>query len=161
MEIYLLRHGIAEEGHPGMRDADRALTADGRKKLIPTLRVARKAGFAPDLILTSPYVRARQTAEIAAEHLGYSGDLLESAAFTPGSTPQAAWDEIRLHKTVDQLLLVGHEPLFSALGAFLMGSSSVQIDFKKGAILRVDVDRFAAQPRGVLRWMLTARLAGG
>jgi phosphohistidine phosphatase len=159
MEIYLLRHGIAEDARPGMRDADRALTSEGRKKVEAVLKTARRAGLAPSLILTSPYVRAKETARLAMEHLNYKGDLLETEALIPVATPQVAWDEVRIHKSEGQLLLVGHEPLFSALGAFLLGSASVRIDFKKGAVLRVDVDRFPAQPRGVLRWMLTSRLA--
>jgi phosphohistidine phosphatase len=159
MQIYLLRHGIAEDPKPGMRDADRALTQEGRKKLAKTLSRAREVGVAPTLIVTSPYLRAKETAQIAAAELQYKGELLETKSLIPAGTPQGVWDEVREHKSEEQILLVGHEPLFSSLAAFLLGSSSVQIDFKKGAILRVDVDRFPAQPRGVLKWYLTPRLA--
>ena len=53
-----------------------------------------------------------------------------------------------------------YAPLFGLLGAYLLGCRDLQIDFKKGALLRVDVDRFHGEPRGVLKWMLIPKLAG-
>lgn len=161
MEIYILRHGIAADGQAGQPDADRALTPEGKKKLRAVLRSAAKAGVTPSLILTSPYRRALQTAEIAAELLEYKGDLLRTKALEPGSTPSNVWEEIRVHKDESNILLVGHEPLFSRLTAYLVASPNLQLDFKKGAMACVEVDRFPAEPHGVLRWMLTPKLAGG
>jgi len=159
MQIYLLRHGIAEDGRAGQRDAERALTDEGGKKLRAVLKRARDAGTEPTLIVTSPYRRAVETAEIAASVLGYKGELLRTNALEPHSTPEAVWEELRLHGEEAQVLLAGHEPLFSALGAFLLGTPSALIDFKKGALLRVDVDSMGPQPRGVLRWFLAPKLA--
>jgi phosphohistidine phosphatase len=161
MEIYILRHGIAEDGQVGQPDAERALTSDGRKKLRNVLRVAASAGVAPSLILTSPYKRALQTAQLAAEILEYKGDLLRTPALEPASTPKAVWDEIRAHKEEARILLSGHEPLFSRLTAYLLGSQDLQVDFKKGAIACIELDRFPAEPHGVLRWMMTPKLAAG
>ena len=62
MKIYLLRHGIAENGRPNQPDSERALTGEGRDQLRETLAVARKADTAPSLIITSPYRRAVETA---------------------------------------------------------------------------------------------------
>ena len=78
MEIYILRHGIAEEAHGGMRDADRALTPEGAKKLQHVLRRARAIDVQPPVILTSPYRRARETAQVAAEALRNGSSLLET-----------------------------------------------------------------------------------
>jgi len=161
MEIYILRHGIAEDGQAGQPDGERALTPDGKKKLRNVLRVAASAGVAPALILTSPLRRALQTAQIAAEILDYKGELLRTKALEPGSEPRAVWEEIRVHKDETNILLAGHEPLFSRLTAYLLGCPNLQIDFKKGALACVEMDRFAAEPHGVLRWMLTSKLAGG
>lgn len=160
MEIYILRHGIAADGQAGEPDSERALTAEGKKKLRTVLRAAAKASVAPSLILTSPYRRALQTAEIAAEVLDYKGDLLRTNALEPGSSPAAVWEEIRVHKDEPSILLTGHEPLFSRLTAYLVASPNLQIDFKKGAMACVELDRFPSEPRGVLRWMLTPKLAG-
>jgi phosphohistidine phosphatase len=159
MEIYILRHGIAEDAPAGQPDSELALTSDGRKKLRNVLRVAASAGVAPSLILTSPYKRALQTAQIAAEILEYKGELLRTKALEPGSAPKAVWDEIRVHKDEARILLAGHEPLFSRLTGYLLGSPNLQVDFKKGAIACIELDRFPAEPHGVLRWMLTPKLA--
>jgi len=158
MEIYLLRHGIAEDAAAGQPDSDRQLTAEGRKKLRSVLKTALHAGVAPALIITSPYRRAVQTAEIAAAELGYKGDLLRSRALLPESEPRQVWEEICLHKDVPSLLLAGHEPLFSRLLAYLLESPTLQVDFKKGALARIDADRFPPQPRAVLKWLFTPRL---
>jgi phosphohistidine phosphatase len=159
MEIYLLRHGIAEDGQVGQSDSERALTPDGRKKLRTVLRVASSAGVEPSLILSSPYKRALQTAQLAAEILDYKGELLRTKALEPNMAPKSVWDEIRVHKDETRILLVGHEPLFSRLTAYLLGSPELQVDFKKGAIAGIEVEKFPAEPHGVLRWLLTPKLA--
>ena len=159
MQLYLLRHGIAEEGSAGSNDADRELTSEGRKKLRQVLEAASESGVAPTLILTSPYKRAVQTAEIARHALGYKEQLLHTKALTPGATVEQVWEEIRVHRNEAAILLVGHNPLFSDLAAYLIGAKTAQIHFKKGAIMRVDVEGFLSQPKGTLRWYLTAKLA--
>lgn len=159
MDIYILRHGIAEDGHPGQPDSERALTPEGKKKLRAVLRTASAAGVSPTLILTSPYKRAVQTAQLASEILNYNGDMLRTHALEPGSRPQAVWEEIRVHKDEPSILLAGHEPLFSALTAYLLGSPDLPIDFKKGALACVEVDHFGPEPQAILKWMLTPKLA--
>jgi phosphohistidine phosphatase len=159
MKIYILRHGIAEEAQGNQPDSERALTAEGKKKLRTVLRTADAAGVAPSLILTSPYRRALQTAQIAAEVLKYKGDLLQSKTLVPSSNPRAVWDEIRVHKDEAEILLSGHEPLFSSLTAYLLGCPGLEIDYKKGALVCVEIDHFTAEPHGVLKWMLTPKLA--
>jgi phosphohistidine phosphatase len=159
MEIYLQRHGIAELERTGLRDADRALTGEGIARLKSILKLARAAGVAPTLCLTSPYRRAVETAELAAAILGCKGGLIHSNALTPMADPRDAWEEIRLHKDSPRIYLAGHEPLFSRLAAHLLGAPALQVDFKKGALLRIDVESFGAQPAGALKWMLVAKLA--
>ena len=160
MRIYILRHGVAETATAGMSDADRALVAEGRKKLRAVLGIAKQVGVAPDLILTSPYLRAVQTAEVAAEVLGYQGTTLEIDALHPGGTPREAWDEIRAHQGYESVLVSGHEPLLSSLAAFLLGTPSLWIDLKKGSLMRIDIDRAGAEPRGILCWHYTPKIAG-
>ena len=161
MKIYILRHGIAEEAQGSQPDSDRALTAEGKKKLRSVLRTADASGVSPSLILTSPYRRAVQTAQIAAEVLKYKGDLLQSKTLVPGAQPRGVWDEIRVHKDEAEILLSGHEPLFSSLTAYLLAAPGLQIDYKKGALACVEIDHFTAEPHGVLKWMLTPKLAAG
>lgn len=160
MEIYILRHGLAADAQGGMRDADRPLTPEGAKKLQPVLRRARAIDVRPAVILTSPYRRARETAEVAAEALRSESKLVECKALTPESAPERVWDEIRIHKSDEQIMIVGHEPLLSSVYAYLLGAALAQIDVKKGSLGRVDVDHYTGQPRGVLRWLIHPKLAG-
>jgi len=158
MEIYLLRHGIAEDGHAGQPDAERKLTDEGREKLRRVLKRARSADVSPSLILSSPYRRAVETAEIAAEVLAYKGKLPETRALIPNASPTEAWDEIRARPDESAILLASHEPLTSALAAFLLNCPALQVDMKKAALVRIDCDKLARDPRGVLKWMLTPAL---
>jgi len=155
MDVYLLRHGIAEDARPGTSDSDRALTREGRDKLRRVLKRAEEAGVAPTLILSSPYRRAVETAEIAAEALDYRGKIVHAAALVPNASPSDAWDEIRSRTGEESILLASHEPLMSSLAAFLLDSPSLRVDMKKGGLLRIDCDRFGPDPEGLLKWMLT------
>jgi phosphohistidine phosphatase len=158
VDIYLLRHAIAEEGPPA-KDSERPITGEGRRKLRAVLETAyNNAAVSPVLIVTSPYRRAVQTAELAAEVFEYGGDILRTKTLLPGASPPDVWEEIRLHKDVDSILLSGHDPLFTSLAGYLLGCPSLQIDFKKATLVRIFIDRFTAEPRGVLKWMLTAKL---
>ncbi len=159
MQLYIMRHGIADEGQPGQSDSERALTADGKKKLRDVLKLARAVRVDPTLILTSPYRRALETAQMAADVLGYKGDIVRSDTLIPAAKPESVWDELRLHGDETQVLLAGHDPLFSYLTGYLLRCPNLQIDFKKGAIVRIDLERFVAEPRGVLKWMLVPKLA--
>src|SRR5271170_5901096 len=122
MELYLLRHGIAEEHSASGRDADRRLTEEGREKLRRVLKRAAAAGVSPSLVISSPYKRALETAEIAALELRYKGEILRAGSLTPDSSPPSVWSEIREQRDQLSILLAGHEPLFSDTVAFLLGS---------------------------------------
>lgn len=159
MKVYLLRHGIAEDRSPSGADADRRLTDEGRDKLRRVLERARSAGVAPSLILSSPLKRAIETAEVAARELGYHGKIVRVSALTPDGSPAGVWNEIRERRDEPAMLLAGHEPLFSATVSHLLGCTSIMVDFRKGALVCIDIDRFGPAPAGILRWMLTAKLA--
>ncbi len=158
MELYLLRHGIAEEAAAGKPDSERALTSEGKRRLGLVLKRASRANVSPSLILTSPYKRAVQTAQLVVEILKYEGELVQSDALLPSAKPEGVWDEIRPHQRESQLLLAGHDPLFSHLAGYLLGFPGLRIDFRKGALLRIDFDRYGPQPQGTLRWFLVPKL---
>jgi phosphohistidine phosphatase len=160
MQIYLLRHGIAETGRVGHPDSERALTTEGREKLRRVLKRARAAEVEPTLILSSPYRRALETAQEAAGALGYRGPVEKMQALVPEASPHDAWDEIRKRRNEKAILLAGHEPMMSSMAAFLLASPGLTVEMKKAALVRVDCDRLGAQPAGVLKWMLTPALCG-
>jgi phosphohistidine phosphatase len=159
MQLYLLRHGIAEDPSPGQPDPDRALTSEGRDKLRAVLQRAREAACDPAVILCSPYRRAVETAAIAVEVLAHKGHVVRVRALTPESSPYDTWGEIRDRKDERSILLASHEPLMSSFAAFLLDSPALQVDVKKAALLRIDCERITPKPRGVLKWMLTPALA--
>jgi phosphohistidine phosphatase len=160
MQIYLLRHGIAEDAPPGRPDSGRALTSEGREKLRHVLKRARAANVSPSLILSSPYVRAVETAAVAVEVLGYSGKVVRTQALAPEASPADTWEEIRSRTGERAILLASHEPLMSSLAAFLLASPALQVDMKKAALVRIDCDRLGPEPGGVLKWMLTPAVSG-
>jgi len=157
MEIYILRHGIAEDAPAGQPDSARRLTPEGKEKLRRILTVARQAGVRPDVLLSSPYKRAMETAEIAHQVLRLTERILPTDVLTPAYTPERVWDEIRLHRDAEQIMLAGHEPQLSSLVQFLTGG---QVEMKKGALARVDTVSLGSRPNATLIWLLTAKLAG-
>jgi phosphohistidine phosphatase len=158
MQLYILRHGIAEDTAPGGSDADRALTRQGKAKLRLVLECAHAAGVRPGVIMTSPLKRALETAELAASILEVKRDLTKTPALSPTSSPQRVWSEVRAHKT-EELLIAGHEPLLSRFVAFLLRCPALRLDLKKGAMVRVDLETVGPEPHGVLKWILTPKLA--
>jgi phosphohistidine phosphatase len=159
MELYVFRHGIAHDGKPGSPDSARELTDEGRRKTASVAKAARRSGADPSLILSSPYVRALQTARIAAEECGYKGEILQTRALVPENNPEAVWNEVREHRGESAILMAGHEPLLSQVVAYLLASPSLRVEMKKAAMVRIDIDGFRTAPHGVLRWMITPALA--
>ena len=158
MELYLFRHGIAEDGKPGSSDSERALTDEGRKKAAEVAKVARKSGVTPSLIMTSPYVRARQTARIAADEMDYEGQIVTIESLVPHGSPDGVWKDIRDYSGVDSVLLAGHEPLMSRMVAFFLNAPSLRVEMKKAAMVRIDLESARANPHGILRWMIVPKL---
>ncbi|MBI1353386.1 MAG: phosphohistidine phosphatase SixA [Acidobacteria bacterium] len=159
MKLYVLRHAIAED-RAGGPDSQRQLTQDGRRKLRKVIATARAAGFAPDHILVSPYVRAVQTAQIAAEELAFEEPLIETDKLLPYSPPLEIWDELRDFRDSGQLLIVGHNPQLSELACTLLGTPGDAIAMKKAALACFELHGMGPQPQASLCWLLTPRLAG-
>lgn len=159
MTVYILRHAIAEERREGHSDAERALTTAGKQKLHTVLRRARQARVSPALILTSPYKRALETAEMAAEVLVCRRKPVITKTLLPSAAPDRAWREIA-GSEASSVLVSGHEPQLSQLIAYLLKCPDLQLDLKKSALVRVDVSAAATRPHGTLQWILTPKLAG-
>ncbi len=158
MRIYILRHAEAEARGPGVVEAARKLTPDGKRELRAVLRLASAAGVDPEVILSSPWTRAQETALAAGEALG-TEKVIETKSLLPDVLPSHIWSEIRSLRPLKEIMVVGHEPHLSGLASFLL-EAPVAIDMKKAAIIRVDVQDREGPPRGVLKWMLTPKLAG-
>ena len=159
--IYIVRHAIAEDVSHSGRDEDRALTAEGRKKMKRAARGLASLGIAPAHLLASPLVRAQQTAEIVVEALPQLAietcDLL-----APGVDERALTRLLNgSHAGVD-VMLVGHEPdLGELLSYWLTGSrGGVETRFKKGAVACLASDTLPPVGKAVLEGLMTAGQLG-
>ena len=152
MQLLFLRHGVAEPRETwGDHDERRPLSVPGRKAMERTAATFVELGLTPDVIITSPLTRARQTAEIAARGLGMSDRVVSDPRLEPGFDAEALSDILGEHSGSDVLMLVGHEPDLSLTVGSLIGGGRVVC--KKGGLARVDVD--AASPGdGELVWLL-------
>lgn len=157
MNVYILRHAEAEPAGAGLRDINRPLTPKGIQAVERVLKAARRAKLVPAAIVTSPLLRARQTAEIASSVL-HCERIVESKHLSPMARPETLWQELGGVENVDPVLLVGHEPHLSKLIAFLL-EAPLMIDLKKGAMVRIETRANHGPPRGVLKWVVTPRLA--
>ena len=157
MEIYILRHGIAvERGTPGYkRDGDRPLTQEGVEKMRKIAKAMREMGLQFDVIFSSPYVRAKATADIVAETLGENVTLTDS--LLPEANPPELIDEINDEKP-QRVLLVGHEPDLSALiSTLICGKRSADIELKKGGIAKLTAETLTYGKCATLNWLLTPK----
>ncbi len=156
LELYLLRHGIAEENSHSGRDMDRALTPDGRIGLTEVVSQAIASGLTPRHIVASPYLRAMQSAEVAAQIIEHADLILTSTRLTPDSSPASLWQEVR-EIGEGPLLIVSHEPLLSKSAAWMTGETRVIIEFSPATLIRIDFDSLDREPRGQLRWKIDGR----
>jgi phosphohistidine phosphatase len=158
LELYLIRHGIAaERGKQWPDDSKRPLTAAGMARLRKEARGLAAMGVTFDQIVTSPLVRARQTADAFADVLKNKPPISTSDALAPAGTPAAVIQEIAKHVRKPRVALVGHEPNMGELAAQLVGAKRA-IEFKKGAVCRIDFDVLPPKGLGVLRWFLTPKI---
>ena len=158
LELYLVRHGIAAERGPEYPDdSKRPLTGKGIAALRNEAKALNALKVSVDVIIASPLTRTRQTAEVLAEHLSGKPTVAFSDALAPAGTPAAVIQEIGNHPRKARIALVGHEPNIGELAARLIGARS-PIEFKKGAICRIDFEGLPPQSRGMLRWFLPPRI---
>jgi len=157
MELYVLRHGIAvERGTPGYKkDGDRPLTPEGEDRMHQIADAMRGMDLKFDLILSSPFARAEQTANIVA------GELDEEVTFTkylePGGNALELIGEINDEKP-QRVLLVGHEPdLSSFISVLITGGSEATIDLKKGGLGKLTTDKLVFGQCATLNWLLTPK----
>ncbi len=161
MQLVIIRHAIAEDPKEfaltGRPDAQRPLTEDGVDKMKRGVRGLREVVPEINLIATSPYVRAMETAKlVAAVYKEVRIVIIHELVPTEHGDAFVAW--LRELKGVPVVAVVGHEPHLSALASWLLtGQERSVIDLKKGAALAMEFDGAPAGGTGVLLWALTPR----
>lgn len=158
MKVYFLRHGKAENRADWRgRDDDRPLTAEGEEALRREAKAMAGLDLGVDVIVTSPLARARRTAELVAQGLGLEDRLVEDERMAHGFDMRRLEQVLAAHGEAASVMVVGHEPDFSATVAELIGGGEVVM--KKGGLARVDVTAPVAGG-GELVWLLTPPLLG-
>jgi phosphohistidine phosphatase len=157
-ELYLIRHGLAEDrGEAWPDDTKRPLSEEGMSRLRKEARGLARLGVSLDIVLTSPLARARQTAEIVAAAFDPRPPVASADSLAPGAQYAAVVADLERHARKTRIALVGHEPNLGELAARLVGTRH-PIQFKKGAVCRIDVDALPPAGPGSLRWFLTPKV---
>lgn len=161
--VYLLRHALAVERGEGdpQADAERPLTVAGRRKLRRVAAAMRAMGISFDAVISSPLVRARQTADVIVRGLRMKCEVRLTANLAPGASPAALVRELKsLKAELESVLLVGHEPDLSGLASlWLTGGAGLAMTFKKSGLCRLNVERLGARRCATLEWLLPPRLS--
>lgn len=161
MKLYLLRHGIATERGKETRggDAQRPLTPKGRRKMRLIAEAMRGLELSFDLILSSPLLRARQTADIVAREFKLAEQRKLSSHLAPEGDPRDLIRELKqTYRGSRKVLLVGHEPYLSNLTATLLaGQSVIDIHLKKGGLCLLSIDSLQHGRCATLEWLLAPR----
>jgi phosphohistidine phosphatase len=161
MLLYLMRHGIAEDRSITGGDAGRELTQRGTLRTAMVAKGLDKLGIHFDRIICSPYVRARQTAEIVARITRCESDIVHDERLVPQAQLEDVSDLIRENDDVDTLLLTGHEPSMSTFISGLCADGHLVIEVKKASVTAIDIQRFRPLAAGTLLWALPPKVFEG
>jgi phosphohistidine phosphatase len=156
MKVYFLRHGVAVEPEKWEgADFDRPLTDEGRRRLPRQAKAMGKLALAFDKILTSPLLRAKETATIVADKLKVPDRLVEDERLGLDFDPDRLAGILNDHRSASAVMLVGHEPSMSATIGHLIGGA--RIELKKGALACVDVPDPSSLV-GELVWLIPSKV---
>ncbi len=153
MEIYFMQHG---EAHREEQDPERSLTREGEDQIRASGKALKKLGVDVDLIASSSKKRARQTAEIVAEELGYSKEgIAVTEVLEPLAPAEDAIAYLRRFGDKGKMLLAGHLPSLGEIASNLMSEGTdISIHFEMGGVCRIDVEALPTH-KGDLRWIMT------
>ncbi len=156
-ELYLMRHGAAEDSTGSRGDSERRLTPEGKQKLREVAKGLEAIGAEFDWIVTSPLKRAMETGEVIAEAAGAALPRDVCEALAPGSElAHRVTAFLSEQPERGRVLLIGHEPGFSRLASELLGAGrSAQLSFKKGGCCLIAFDDSPPRAPGHLSWWLT------
>lgn len=154
MQLLLLRHGKAEDCSPG-GDFSRQLEEKGHEQARHAARILAAADFLPELVLSSPVLRARQTADAFAATAGMPGAIIQTW-LSCGMSPETALAELALFPEFNRIMIVGHEPDFSRLIERCLGTTADCIEVRKGSITCLDFR--PPVPRGTLHFLIPFKI---
>jgi phosphohistidine phosphatase len=160
MQLYIVRHGIAidREDPNCPPDPERFLTDEGMEKTRQVAKGVAEIGAVPDLMLSSPYLRAVQTAEIFASALEQNKQKIrKSDLLLPGADPMQLFRELAREKQASAVFIFGHAPHLDDLIATAIGSKHHVTALKKAGVALVELRRMVP-PSGELIWIATPKM---
>lgn len=160
MQLFIVRHGIAvdREDPKCPADPDRFLTDEGIEKTRQVAQGVAEVADTPDLMVTSPYLRASQTAEIFAAQLGYAKQKIKKSDFLlPGAEPLQLFRELAKDKELSVVFIFGHAPHLDDVVATALGTKHHITSLKKAGVVHVELRRLVP-PSGELIWLATPKL---
>lgn len=161
MQLYIVRHGLAidREDPKSPSDPERYLTPEGLKKTREVARGFASLKIAPNVFLSSPYVRALQTAEIFAETMKFSkSKIKQTDLLLPGAEPAAFFRELlRTSRSEESAICFGHAPHLDELIAFALGAEKDLTQLKKAGAACLELTRISP-PAGSLAWLSTPKI---
>lgn len=161
MKLYLVRHATAAELGGAIRtDAGRPLIDEGKKETHMVAMALRKLGSKGDAFVTSPLIRARQTAEIFAEVFDAKGKLHFSDHLAPGGRVTDLFKQLSELSRANEIFLFGHQPDMTHLAQSLLWTGpDFDMPFKKAGVCRIDVSDMPPTTAGRLKWFITPKVA--
>ena len=153
MNIFLIRHGKAEPASPAKKDIDRELTEEGVSIIKRSVDFWKNGIISFDFIITSPFKRAVQTAEIIAELMNYKNDLIIDRVLSPGSSTRSI---IQLAEVLigDNIAFVGHQPDMSYHISSLACNSQLNLKFSPASIAKVSFNGNPKPGKGLLELLI-------
>lgn len=162
MKIYIFRHGLAMDRTDSqslkMQDSDRPLTEKGKNRTLKMAQYLLKQDEEVDLIITSPYVRARETAKIIAGVFGKTKKVVESPELVPSAPPQAFQQWLKKNAgTATSIIMVGHEPHLSTFASWATAGTTIGfLEIKKSGIVCLELESISEihERAALIKWIV-------
>ena len=161
MELYVLRHAIAlTAAEAGVsNDSERPLSSEGRDKMKRIAAAMKSIGVEVDLVLSSPYLRARETALMAHEGLGLKDQLDFTDALASGEDSKLILAELKTRlKTSARIMVVGHEPDLSLLISKVTSLGRLRVEMKKAGLAKIEITETHPEIKGTLEFLVTPKV---
>jgi phosphohistidine phosphatase len=158
MDLFILRHGKAEQSSEASDDSTRELTPAGEKEIKDIARWMKREGYLFNVIASSPLIRASETADIVARTLDEKDRVVIWDDLAPGGDLDTVCYNAAQSGSGAAILVVGHEPALSGLvGKIISHDGTASVIFPKGGLAKIINFSFDNQPSGDLQWLLTAK----
>ncbi|MBA3816634.1 MAG: phosphohistidine phosphatase SixA [Parachlamydiaceae bacterium] len=159
LELYIIRHGFA-----GIRledealDEERPLKKKGKEKMKDISKGLKEMDVTFDVVLTSPLVRAKESAEILNAYCCKNNEVTVTDLLKPDASYEALVKFLNQQKEFDKIAIVGHEPFLSGFACFCLSNTKNSfINLKKSGVLKLDVDKVIKPKRCALAWLIEPR----